>query len=65
MVGGPGDGFDGGGVGGEGVEGFVVCSVPDEEFVVVSSRCELAFFGVPAETADFLFVGGEFSEIVV
>jgi hypothetical protein len=37
MVGRPGDGFDGGGVCREGVEGFIVCSVPDEEFVVVSS----------------------------
>jgi hypothetical protein len=65
VVGGPGNGLDGGLVGGKGVEGFIVCAVPDEEFVVVSAGCELAFFRVPAETADFLFVGGEFAKVVV
>jgi hypothetical protein len=65
VVGGPRDGFDGGGVGGEGVEGLVVEAVPDEEFVVVAAGGELAFFGVPAEAADFLFMGSEFAEIVV
>ena len=58
MMRGPGDGFYGGGVGAEGVEGFIICAIPDEEFVVVASGGELAFFGVPAKTADFLFVRG-------
>lgn len=65
MVGGPGYRFYGGLVGGKGVEGFVVCAVPDEEFVVVSAGGELAFFRVPAETTDFLFVGSEFAKVVV
>jgi len=61
----PGNGFYGSSMGAKGVEGFIVCAVPDEEFIVVSAGSELALFRIPAEAADFLFVGCEFAEVVV
>jgi len=61
---GPGNGFNGRGVCRKSPEGFIVCSVPDEEFVIVSARCELALFRVPAKAAYFLFVCGKLSEVV-
>ena len=62
---GPGDGFDSCGMGTECIERFIIRAVPDDELVIVSARCELAFFRIPAEAADFLFVGAEFAEVVV
>ena len=65
LVRGPGDGFDGGDVGGEAVEWGFVEFVPDAELVVVAAGGELPIFRVPAEAADFLFVAGEAAEVLV
>ena len=39
--------------------------VPDHEFVVVTARGELTVVGVPAETADFLFVADELAKVLI
>ena len=65
MVRRPGNSLYGCDMGVKRVERLVVCAVPDEELIVVTAGCELTFFRIPAEAADFLFVGREFAEVVV
>ena len=47
LMGRPRHGFDSCSMGGESVERCFGKFVPDTEFIVISTRCELAVFGVP------------------
>ena len=64
-MGGPGDRFDRSGVVAESPLRFFGEFVPHHEFVVVATGGELTVVGVPAETADFLFVSDELAEVLV
>ena len=63
-MGGPGDGFHGGGVVAKFPERGFVEFVPYHKLVVIAARGKLPIFGVPVKAANFLLMADKFSEIL-
>lgn len=56
VVGAPGDTFDRSGMGGELADGGCAFGAPNEQFIVVSARCQQVVVEGPFEAADLLGV---------
>lgn len=66
LMGVPGNGFDCGHVFVKFVNGFIEMSfLPDHQFIVISTGCELLFIRAPLETTHFLFVSFELCKEVI